>query len=412
MSDNTTPTADVDVISSDDFDRLFDGVTTKTPTADNIIGSNAPKEKEDAIIPIESEMESQDLEEIFKKDKKAITAEVPEEEEDKTKDEDEEESDIPEEEEEEKEEDDDEEDDDEEDEDEEEDTNPRTISKALKSTIDFYIQKGLWVDFEGREDLKDVDDEMFAHIAEQQETLRFQQHYSEQMEKAGPYGKAILKFISEGGDPEQILELFKEKQEAFNIDIEQTAGQKNVIKNYYSKIGWSDEKITSKLKQWEIEGTLGTEAKDAKEYLDGFYEQELNEIEQANKKYIEQQEAQENAFKQNINRAVTARQDLTYQQKQILVDRLVTYDQKLPNGKVVNKFFIDFMNIQANPEKYVKLAEFVMDMERYEEKAAVKKNNVKVEEKFKFISRSNKRSVSGYPKTEKTKNSKEKFTFI
>jgi len=50
MSDNTTPTADVDVISSDDFDRLFDGVTTKTPTADNIIGSNAPKEKEDARI--------------------------------------------------------------------------------------------------------------------------------------------------------------------------------------------------------------------------------------------------------------------------------------------------------------------------------------------------------------------------
>jgi hypothetical protein len=78
----------------------------------------------------------------------------------------------------------------------------------------------------------------------EQDRLRVEGMFGELVDSTGPFGKAIIDFVKNGGNPDEIIDLFKEQKQVESISIENADGQKDIIKHYYSEVlGWKPEKI-------------------------------------------------------------------------------------------------------------------------------------------------------------------------
>jgi hypothetical protein len=64
---------------------------------------------------------------------------------------------------------------------------------------------------------------------------------------------------------------------------------------------------------------------------------------------------------------------------------LLAYDQRLPNGNMVNKFYVNFAKMQANPQDYIDLVLFTMDKNKFVQKVATNEKSKAAAEAFKFI---------------------------
>jgi len=259
------------------------------------------------------------------------------------------------------------------------------VAPILKSTVDYLIQTGIWEDFEGREEL-DVTEEVYAKLVQAQDTARVESLFSEMVDSTGPFGKAIIDFVKTGGNPDDIIDLFKEQKSIEAIGIDDAEGQKEMVKHYYSEIlGWKPESIEKHLSRLLLSNELEDHAKEVKEMFTQHYKKEADRLNATRKEEDDRQRAAEVAFEGNIKNTVKERKDLTPSEKKTVEDYLLSYDQKLPNGKLVNKFYVNFAKMQANPADYVDLVLFVMNKEKFINKVATTEKSKAAAEAFKFI---------------------------
>ena len=83
-------------------------------------------------------------------------------------------------------------------------------NEFLKNSVNYLIEKGLFKDFEGREDLE-VTEEIFSQLLEQQVKKQIEEGYETKKKSAGEYGEAILEYLDNGGEADKIIDLFKER---------------------------------------------------------------------------------------------------------------------------------------------------------------------------------------------------------
>ena len=114
-------------------------------------------------------------------------------------------------------------DEDEEDDDEEDDTkkDKSETSSVLKQTVEFLISSGQWQDFDGREDLE-YDDDTFGKLALAQNNAKVTKMFEELVDSTGDYGKAIIGHIKSGGNPDEIIDIFKEQKYLENMFVKIT----------------------------------------------------------------------------------------------------------------------------------------------------------------------------------------------
>lgn len=258
-------------------------------------------------------------------------------------------------------------------------------AELYKSSVDFLVQKGLFKDFEGREDLQ-LDDETFAELWEAQVKAAAEERYSQQKSAVGEYGQAILEYIEQGGDADKVIDLFKEQQQLQQLDTTEGEGQRELVEKYYREVlGWKADRIKRMVDGLESEdGALEAEAGEIKDKYDELYKKQLSKLQEEQQAYNQEQERRKQTFVKTVSTTIDSVEDYDDQTKTKLKNALFKY-KKLQDGSEVNDFYLKFAEWQADPKKYVKLVEFITDEEGYE-KRRDKKAETKVADKtFKFV---------------------------
>jgi hypothetical protein len=272
---------------------------------------------------------------------------------------------------------------------EEEEIPPVTSDDAkaiLKNTVDFLIQSGNWSDFEGREDME-FDDDSFGKLALAQDQSRVQSMFSELLDETGEYGKAIISHIKNGGNPDEVIDIFKEQKQLATIDTNTFEGRVEKIEAYYTDvIGWKPEKIKRYLERIsQDQDEFDTEFTEVEEKYNEYYQEKLDEINERTNTQKKEQEQKKQQFVSNIKNVLEARTDLTKKDQGLIESALFNYKYKLPNGQQVNEFFVKFAELQKDPQAYVDLVLYVMDKKRVVEKqnqTIAKKESIK---QFNFV---------------------------
>jgi len=382
-------------ISEDALDQLFDETPDKTVNAETLLGSKRQPSKQ-AQSEVEDDEEFEEEVPVQKKKKEAVPKQPKARQEDVIEDEfadtdieefddynENEEAEV---------------DEDEEVEDEDKPKKSKRAEKqeqaqeektgvlsVLKNTMDYLIQQGAWEDFEGREELE-LDEETYAKLVLEQDTRRLQSMFEEMVDSTGPYGKAIIEFAKNGGNPDEVIDLFKEQKQLNSIDIDNIDGQKGIIKHYYTEVmGWKPEKADKFISNLVLSNELEDEAKEVKDHFNAYYQKEVSRLSKEREDHVQRQKEAEQAFETNIRSAIKERKDLTPTEKKMVEDQLLRYDQKLPNGNLVNKFYVNFAKMQTNPADYIELVMFVNDKAKYNERVATREKNKATANAYNFI---------------------------
>jgi len=130
---------------------------------------------------------------------------------------------------------------------------------------------------------------------------------------------------------------------------------------------------------------LENESKEVKDLFGSYYKKEADRLNKDQDEYVEKQREAEQAFASNIKSTIKERKDLSLAEKKTVEDYLLNYDQRLPNGNLVNKFYVNFAKMQTNPQDYVDLVMFVMDKQKFMKKVSTQEQSKAAAEAFKFI---------------------------
>lgn len=373
--------AQVTQLSENDLDRLFDAAPTGTPTADTLaVGKQGTDDQkiiingdsgidsiptfDDSLLADEEDKVEEDTDKDdtdVKDDKKATDATAsknskPSEDSEK---------------------------DDSDDKDDQKD--PAEVTTVLKNTVDFLVNQGLWVDFEGREDLE-ITEEVYAELAAKQAQHTAYEIVNELIDGTGAYGKAIIGHIKNGGNPDEIIDLFKEQKSVDRIDTSTEEGKQTKIEKYYSEVlGWKPQKVEKLVKRLIADGDIDTEFEDVEEQYNEYYNKKLQEVEEQRLAVEIENKRKQEVFVSNIREALDEDPALTAREKQIIASSILDFKHSLGNGQKVNDFYVKFAEMQADPKKYIKLVRFVMDGENYEKQIQVQEKSKAAKEIFSFI---------------------------
>ena len=121
----------------------------------------------------------------------------------------------------------------------------------------------------------------------------------------------------------------------------------------------------------------------------------------------------EKQWSENITKALKSREDISDKDKRAIQQDLLVYNQKLGDGRVVNKFTIDFMELQKDPQKYIDLVLFVQNPEKYIQRIAKTQSKEEAKKAWSFIKGNNSLSrTAGSSHTTKKGDTKESGDLI
>jgi hypothetical protein len=263
--------------------------------------------------------------------------------------------------------------------------NPEDLKQMLSSTVDYLIQSGKWVDFEGREDLE-LTDEVYADLVVKQDEYRVSKMFNELVDSTGDYGKAIISHIKNGGNPDEIIDIFKEQKQLQQIDTSTEVGKQSMIEKYYKEVlGWKPEKVERTVKRLITDNEIDTEFTDVKEMYDKHYQEQLQQTQEKAKQQELENTQRQATFVNNIKSALQQDTSLTENDKSLIQNSVFNFKHTLPNGQKVNDFYVKFAELQADPKEYIEFVRYVMDKENYKKSLRREEKTVANKNAFSFI---------------------------
>ena len=259
------------------------------------------------------------------------------------------------------------------------------VKTVLKNTTNFLIEKGIWSDFEGREELE-LDEETYAQLSLKQAEEQVNELFSELLDSTGDYGKAIISHIKNGGNPDEIIDIFKEQKQIENIDIKNPANAESLIEKYYTDVvGWSDAKVKRYLDTLKAEEDgISNEAVEVQQKFEEIYNEQLKEITAQQEKEKREREIENQKYLSKLSETIDSFEEFTDEDKKIVKNSVFKASKKV-NGVPVNEFFAKFYEIQKDPKQYIKLVHFVMAPERYEGKIESKQQKNITAKQWNFV---------------------------
>lgn len=249
-----------------------------------------------------------------------------------------------------------------------------STSSFLKAKYEGLVERGVWAELDGIEDDFEWTEENYGKIAILQANHKAEEVFEQMVDQTGKYGKQIFDYVKNGGDPEDLIEQFREAKRIESFDISTDEGRQKLVREYYTKIlGWSDSRTTKQIKLLADTNGLEEEAAEDKVLMEKHVEKEVDQLKRQQEEYkIQMQEAQKR-FASNITTELKARTDMADDEKKAITSSLLVYDQPLPDGRKVNKFTLAFMKLQADPKEYIDLVRYVENPSKYREKIGKKK---------------------------------------
>lgn len=259
------------------------------------------------------------------------------------------------------------------------------ISTVLANTVEYLISQGLWSDFDGRSDLK-IDEATYAELAAKQTQHMAYSIVDELINETGDYGKAIISHIKAGGNPDEIIDLFKEQKSIETYDTSDESGKQGLIEKYYKEVlGWKPEKVNKIVKRLVEDNEIESEFTEVKEHYDKHYQERLEKVQEDQRNAEKEQRSRQQAFINNIRTALKEESNIPEKDKAVIASSILDFKHKLDNGQKVNDFYLKFSEMQNDPKQYIKLVRFVMNPEAYEQQLSKKKETEIAAKTFNFI---------------------------
>lgn len=273
----------------------------------------------------------------------------------------------------------------------------------LKSNVEYLVKKGIFKDFEGREELE-MTEEVYGQLLEAQVNKIVEDRYTAKKSAAGDYGQAIIDFVEKGGDPDLIIDLFKEKKEIEQFDISTEDAQKELISRYYKEV--LRRKPDAIKRQMDFlatqEDAIKNEAAEIKEKYEEHFNSQQKQLKAQQDAYEQEQLRRQKVFESSIKDAIkTYDTDQTRQQR--LEANLFKF-KELEDGTKVNEFYLKFAEWQSDPKKYIELVDFITDHDNYIKRKEIEAQNKAVDKTFKFVKGNqaiSKNTGSGHEEVEK-----------
>lgn len=264
------------------------------------------------------------------------------------------------------------------------------INHVLKSTVDYLIDKGVWKDFDGRKDLK-ITEEAYAELALKQNQETAQEFFNELVDSTGDYGKAIFQHIRNGGNPDEIIDIFKEEKQLESFNLESERGQEEAVRKYYSEVvGWSQSKIEKYITTLKSEeDALKDESKEVTTKFDEIRTARLQKIQEEQAEKINEQKRLQREYIDKLTGTIDQSKDLNDKEKKVIKSSVLNYTKKLPNGTPVNELYYKIYQIQQDPKEYLEFIQFVIDRDGYKKKIQVAKDGETVQNTWKFVKNNN-----------------------
>lgn len=269
-----------------------------------------------------------------------------------------------------------------------EETTPENIEEiksVLKNTTNYLIEKGIWSDFEGREDLE-LDENTYAELSAKQAEAQVQELFSELVDSTGDYGKAIISHIKNGGNPDEIIDIFKEQKQIESLDVTKDVPAEKLIEKYYSEVvGWSETKIKRYVDSLKAdEDGLSTEATEIQAKFKEIHDAELARITAQQKEAQKAKEEENRKYLATLSETIDSFENFTDEDKKLIKNSVFKTTQKI-NGVAVNQFFAKFYEIQKDPKKYVELIHYVMAPEKYKGKIEAQQQQKITAKQWNFV---------------------------
>lgn len=267
------------------------------------------------------------------------------------------------------------------------------IGDFLKARVDLLVKKGAWVDFEGR-DTAEWDEATFEEMEMKQMDYKRELMREEIMDGFGPLGRQIAEYTANGGNPDKIIDMFKEEQRLDNLSTETEEGQRNVVFKYLTEVlGKSPERANKAIQTLIADKELALEAEENKKLMQKAIQSQIDQEQEKQRQKIEAaREDQAKTLQKFSNDVVTyvnSATDMGDDEKAEVINALTKFDKKLKNGTPINQFYEKFADFKKNLPDYITLVRLVLNPKKFTESLITQGNNKAAERAFQLARTAN-----------------------
>lgn len=268
------------------------------------------------------------------------------------------------------------------------------IKGFLKARADYLVKKGEWADWDGR-DKTEWTEEAFAEMELQQRQHVREKMRDELLGSFGRYGKQIAEFAENGGDEDELIDIFRQEQQVQSLSIETEADQREVVFLYETQFNSKKpERARKYIDNLVADKELADEAKEAKEKMEQYWASEretlINDQAEAAKDAKKRQKESFEKFSTEVTKFVTDSKEIPDAEKQNIIKVLTKFDKKGPNGLPVNDFFYKFAEFKKDLPNYIELVRMVLNPKNYSKRLKNEGKTTAVDKGFALIRKTNK----------------------
>lgn len=268
----------------------------------------------------------------------------------------------------------------------EDESGVKSTADILKATAIYKAEK-YGVDITG---VEDWDEETYQKFEDQLDDFRLEQKYAE-AKQSNELVEALLTMAENGGDVNDVLELFERKKEFADIDTTTVEGKIEKIEKYYRDVeGWKPDRIQrymKKLKVSDDESEIDQEYDTISEQYDEYFQEEKTKtIEQAAKAKLQKEERlkkQVTSFSTTLETKKFKKADSKELVDYIFLDKFEIQG----TGQILSAFDVDIAKAKSDPERLLDVSMLLRDPEGFKKRIITEAKNEKNDKTFTNIIR-------------------------
>lgn len=237
--------------------------------------------------------------------------------------------------------------------------------QVFKNAAERLIKKGYWKEVDDFDKLE-FDEDTYQEFAEFQAQQAIEEAW-QSVKQTNDVVNGILSVIEAGGNPDQIIDLFKEQQKLTQIDTSTPEGKLELIGKFYEDIvGATPAQAKAKLKKLEVgdESDLQSEFELAETKYNEHFQNEQKRIQDAEKQRVQQEQNRITQARQKMQEELS-KQSVHPSTSKKLIDSIYNPAYKLQDGSTISELDYQIEKIRRNPSELLDLARFIMDKEAY-----------------------------------------------
>lgn len=263
-------------------------------------------------------------------------------------------------------------------EDEEEDKSLSSDKVDYKAFADYFVETGIWKDFEGREDIE-YNEETFQALWKAQADNTVREYLTEERSQFGDAANQLIDYLKTGGTVDDFVSNYTQQLDVASMDVSDETGQEKVIKEYYKSLDWSDAKIKKHIERLKDSGEsdFKEEAEDCKTKLVEAIEAEREEMLREQEAINQDRKLRVEAFNKAVRNEIYKDADLADREKKELDKFIYEYKYQDNQGNKYSEFMVRMNEINQDPKKYQKFLKFVKNIDAFESKKVAEKQTAK-----------------------------------